>query len=160
MPGLEYDAMCEHCKGTGLYSGMAEGPGAAVVCKVCGGEGSVHRIVKWELPPKEKIRRADIERVYQTNPGIGIGKTEDLSLDDFGGMPYDDWYAGKPFPPRSEMRRFTCPKWWLQSCGENRDLPFCDLSFCDFVTGGLFPRCRRFKKKADCWKKYDDMEAK
>ena len=30
---------CQYCYGTGLYSGFAEGPGGAVICKGCQGSG-------------------------------------------------------------------------------------------------------------------------
>ena len=36
---IEFDCECESCKGTGLYVGMAEREGSAVVCHTCKGTG-------------------------------------------------------------------------------------------------------------------------
>jgi len=38
---LEGECECSACKGTGLYVGMAEREGAAVVCSRCKGTGKV-----------------------------------------------------------------------------------------------------------------------
>ena len=35
----EVKSACEACGATGLYSGMCEGPGRAVICLDCGGTG-------------------------------------------------------------------------------------------------------------------------
>ncbi|GAH55007.1 unnamed protein product, partial [marine sediment metagenome] len=42
---IEYDCECNDCKGTGLYTGMAEGDGFAVVCHACNGTGKRHEVI-------------------------------------------------------------------------------------------------------------------
>lgn len=48
----EVDIVCEACKGTGLYRGMREGPGEAVICVRCHGSGKQTK----ELFDGRKIR--------------------------------------------------------------------------------------------------------
>lgn len=43
---VSLDVECDSCTGTGLYSGMCEGPGVAVVCLRCRGTGRVELRVK------------------------------------------------------------------------------------------------------------------
>ena len=151
---VEYDCECEACKATGLYVGFAEKNGAAVVCRNCGGTGKQH--VKFTYNDFEGRRsRKNIKRVFQVNPGIwiGTGETkahEKLKLKYFGGMPYEDWFAGKLFPEQSEMRRFVCPAWWYQSVDCNKKPNW------DECSGyGSFPDCKHFKNKTKCWKQWD-----
>ena len=51
---------CESCGATGLYSGMCEGAGRAVVCLDCGGTGCC--VVEFK-PFKERKPRTDIKTV-------------------------------------------------------------------------------------------------
>jgi len=82
---FEVDRICPSCKGTGLYVGMAERDGAAVVCRTCKGTGCEHFKVTYE-PFVARKPRTDVKRVYRTNPGIVIGESRrgDISLADFG----------------------------------------------------------------------------
>lgn len=43
---ISIQSYCEACGGTGLYSGMYEGPGEAVVCIPCGGTGCEELSIK------------------------------------------------------------------------------------------------------------------
>lgn len=149
---IEYDEECPSCKGTGLYVGMAERDGSAVVCVTCNGTGCHHVKLEYDDFTKRK-RRYKVERVVEINPGIciGSGGNNKYSLEDFGGMPYKDWFSGKSFPPKSENRRFTCPAWWYQSA--NYDLkPKWDKC----AWGGAFSNCKHFKNKDACWKQWDE----
>jgi hypothetical protein len=148
------EAQCRSCKGTGLYVGLAERDGAAVVCLMCGGTGSRTIVVEWHDFEGRK-ERDDVERVFEVATGIRIGKGKDgkFSLADFGGMPYEDWAADKPFPEGSEMRQFTCPMGWCQALpGASNTAEWCDRQ-----AGGsmLFSECHRFDRKAGCWENYD-----
>jgi hypothetical protein len=53
----------EDCRGTGLYSGMCEGEGVAVVCLGCGGTG--RQIVEY-VPFVKRRGRKDIKTVRQS----------------------------------------------------------------------------------------------
>lgn len=40
MKKIEMTIECPHCGGAGIYAGMAEGDGTAVVCNQCQGTGA------------------------------------------------------------------------------------------------------------------------
>lgn len=149
---IEYDCKCQSCGGTGLYVGLAERDGAAVVCYRCSGTGKQH--MRYEYEDFEgRVPKQGVDRVLQVNPGIVVGRCADgPTTADFGGMSYADWSAGKPFPPKSEMRRFTCPKWWYQSADYKRGP---DWDECNESLGRSFSHCPHFANKAGCWARFD-----
>ena len=148
---IEFDEKCPSCKGTGVYVGMAEHDGAAVVCHTCKGTGCHHFEHIYEEFDGKKLD-VKIKRVYEVNPGIciGVGNSAQYILEDFGGMPYSQWFNGRPFPPRSENRSFTCPAWWYQSANYEKK-PNWDE--CIFV--GSFSSCEHFCNKGACWARWD-----
>ena len=148
---IEHDEVCHSCSGTGLYVGLAERDGAAVVCHKCDGTGCFHFVHEY-TPFKERIGRSDVKRVFETNPGICIGTGKDgrFNLSDFGGMPFSEWESGKVFPSRSENRGFTCPAWWYQSA-DYKKKPGWD----ECISCGSFSGCKSFPTKAECWKRFD-----
>lgn len=142
---------CWSCKGTGVYSGMGESEEAAIVCHTCKGTGCVETEY---TPFSQRKTNPKIKRVYQANPGIKIGSSPGVcELSDFGGMVVGDWYAGKPFPLKSENRKYTCPAWWYQSADSTKK-PHCD----EMCAGGSFSSCKMFEYKNECWKKWDAQE--
>lgn len=148
---IEYDSECNACDGTGLYAGMAEKSGFAVQCSRCEGTGCAS--VKIEYTPfRQRKLREDVGRVLEHNPGIVVGTDkEGLTYESFGGMPYKDWDKGLPFPKGSEMRAYSCPVQWYQSChtgGVERP----EWSECGW---GAFSGCEHFNNKAKCWDKFD-----
>lgn len=146
MNKFKVDVKCPACKGTGLYVGMAERDGFAVVCYKCKGTGCYY----FEYEYEEFGRREeshDIQRVLETNPGIMLGKNLD-----FGGMPYKEWVQGLPFPEKSEMRNYTCPRWWYK-CINSHLMP--SWKNCAFGISG-FSNCPEFKNKQKCWNKFDE----
>lgn len=146
---IEFDCQCESCKGTGIYKGMGERDGFAVVCHSCKGKGEVHRVIKYKDFTKKVIRK-DVIQVLEVNPGICAGTGNGFTINSFGGISYADWLKGKPFPPKSEMRQFTCPAWWYQSA--NYELkPGWD----ECIIGGSFSSCKSFKNKEVCWERFD-----
>ena len=149
MQRIEYDCECSTCKGTGLYAGMAESDGAAVVCSRCGGTGARH-IVNEYAPFTGKKITPDIKRVYRVNPGIGIGEGSGCKLEDFGGMPVDLWKAGYDFPDGSEDRLHTCPAWFYQCANDKRKPSWRECAF-----GMRFYDCEHFGSKSHCWAKWD-----
>jgi hypothetical protein len=150
---LEFDECCPSCRGSGLYRGMAEHNGFAVVCHTCNGTGC-HR-AKYEYDDFDGKKLSDnVHTVIRVNPGIGVGIDESrgFTKESFGGMPYKDWLDGKPFPPKSEMRKYTCPCWWYQSADYNLkpDWDWCMESF-----GTTFSECNHFCIKEVCWERFD-----
>lgn len=84
---------CPACGGTGLYRGIAEGPGAAVVCSRCDGSGCAE--VEY-TPFTSRKRRSDVREVYLSRGNFilacgPIGKP----------VSYEEFMAGKrPTPSR------------------------------------------------------------
>lgn len=154
MKTIKLKIVCRSCGGTGLYSGMAEHDGAAVVCHTCEGTGCDN----YEFDYEDFIERKPakkVKRVYEANPGIGIGEDpkKNLNLEDFGGIPYKDWKDGKPFPRGSEMRKYTCPMWWYQSTDYEKKPHWNE---CQETLGGYISTCKYFGTKEKCWKRFDD----
>jgi hypothetical protein len=135
---------CPYCRGTGLYVGMGERAGAAIVCSECKGTGRKVTDFVWKSFTGRK-KRDDICRVCRYNPGIAV---DDDPV--FGGMPYVDWDAGKPFPKGSEMREYVCPAEWYQGV-DDRLKPHWD----ECIGCGRFSDCLHFGDKAYCWRKWD-----
>ncbi len=153
---LEIDRECESCKSTGLYVGMAEGAGSAVVCHTCKGEGHYEEIIRWTEFKRLKEKKG-IKRVFASACGIGIGEgTVDgrtLKLEDFGGIEYDEWLQMKnkmKFPKGTEMREFTCPAWFWQNVDSDKKPEWNECQ-----RFGSFSRCPHFGTKYKCWEKYD-----
>ena len=147
---IEFYEKCKACKGTGLYIGLAERDGAAVVCHKCKGSGKNHVKIEYDdFEGREQINV--VEQVFETNIGIVIGKGKGkFKLSDFGGMPYEEWLSGKSFSLGSENRRFSCPSWWYQSTDYDKKphWPEC-------IKMGSFSKCKHFKNKEACWERFD-----
>ena len=148
---IEFDEMCKSCSGTGLYIGIAERDGAAVVCRKCKGTGCFHFKHEYEPFTERRESESTIRQVYETNPGIciGTGENGEYRLGDFGGMPYQDWLDGKGFAIGMENRRSTCPAWWYQSANYNLKPSWEECNF------GMFSGCKHFSNKHQCWQRWD-----
>lgn len=152
---IEFDYACQSCGATGLYVGMCERDGSAVVCHDCKGTGKAHFKMEYEEFHARKPKPG-VAWVVEVNPGICIGKGEhgQYTLELFGGMPYMNWRAGKPFEIGMENREFTCPAWWYQSADYKRKPDWRECGF------GSFSDCRGFVNKEACWKKWDKQYRK
>jgi len=153
---IEIDEKCKTCEGTGLYVGIAERDGFAVVCHVCKGTGCHH--FKYEYEDFEhRSMRPDVKQVLEINCGIvaGVGKDKQYTLSSFGGMSYQDWLHGKLFAVGMEMRNFVCPAWWYQSADYKKKPKWKECLCC-----GSFSSCEHFKDKDDCWNRFDKEQSK
>lgn len=146
---FETDCECKACAGTGLYVGVCERDGIAVVCGSCKGTGKSHICVRWTDFEGRKPR-ADVKHVVQSSCGVCMGTGEGYTYQDWGGMSYADWDAGKPFPVGSEMRQFTCPTWWFQSVDDKKKPHWDECIVC-----GIFKDCRHWPNKRECWARWD-----
>jgi len=146
---IELDQQCSACGGTGVYIGQGERTGAAVVCNRCNGTGKSHFRHEYDDFEGRKWQ-GGVERVIEVNPGIVVGASDTLGLEDFGGMPYAEWYAGRSFPAGSEMRKYCCPAWWYQIADYEKK-PHWDECICC----GMFSKCTLFPHKDACWKRWD-----
>lgn len=144
---FQVEAECSRCAGSGLYVGLAEMDGAAIQCNTCQGTGQKLLVVEYR-PFTERQPKEGVLRVFQCNPGVGIGTGGGkYKLSDFGGQPHSDWEAGQAFSNGSEMRSCTCPAWWTQCTNNKWDRPECGL--------GCFSACSLFDRKDECWALYD-----
>lgn len=145
---IEIEEECSYCNGTGLFNGMAERDGFAVVCNQCKGTGKY--IFKHSYKDFTERKDSSAKYVIKANPGICVGLGDGkYKPEDFGAISYQDWKDKKEFP---EMRKFTCPRWWNQvaeSVGEP------NWKECDESWGWSFSQCPSFHAKDKCWKKWD-----
>lgn len=150
---IEYSCKCYICKGTGLYVGSAERDGFSVVCNVCKGKGQRDVVIEWD-DFTGRVIRGDIITVLEVNPGIDVGLKGKGALrfthQSFGGMSYEDWYKGKPFPECSENRKLTCPSQWYQSADCHKA-----PSWRDCWGSTSFSRCLKYEHKDECWVRFD-----
>lgn len=105
----EADIECVACGGDGLYVGMCERDGAAVICHRCKGTGRQHVKHEYTAFTKRKTN-PEIQRVYNAAGGYCISakdvttedsKTENGRTIHFSraGVSYEEWLEGvKPSP--------------------------------------------------------------
>lgn len=153
MKKIEFNEQCRVCHGTGLYVGLGERDGAAVVCHDCKGTGCFHFVHEYEEFAGRRENN-DVTHVFEANPGICIGTGNgQFKLSDFGGMTYEAWKGGLPFPPGSENRRCTCPAWWYQSVCYAKKPNWKECGF------GAFSKCQHFPNKDACWARWDALQS-
>lgn len=152
---FERDTKCQACNGTGVYVGLAERNGAGIQCLRCKGSGCYKLRIEWE-PFTGKIKTYNIKRVYRANPGIVIGTGNAHNLEDFGGIPYDDWWGKPEFPLGTEDRAHTCPAWFYQAA-DYKLKP--NWEECFNALGKTFSACPHFKCKEKCWKRFDEEQS-
>lgn len=147
-------AVCEACKGTGLYQGMGERGGAFVQCYRCEGTGCK------ELTYEVFEKRADqpkCKRVYLAGGGYCI-KDTDITTDEGRNMPfsqygctYEEWKSG--VRPR-HIEFLGCPMRMDQSaCHKIKG--FTDT--CDELNGrwvDRFDKCAMRDNKCKCWERF------
>lgn len=81
-------AECQSCGGTGLYVGLAERSGAAVVCLTCGGTGCVTITY---TPFERRRQKRGIKRVFRSGGRLvvtGVGPQGE-------GITYEEFQQGK-----------------------------------------------------------------
>lgn len=100
---------CPSCKGTGLYAGICERDGAAVVCTTCGGKG--YTTYSYNEFTGKKVKEG-VKRVFQKTCGY-IHGSEDYTTPEgkvihFSqyGCTYEEWLNGKEPTPMEEL---YCP---------------------------------------------------
>jgi hypothetical protein len=145
---------CSSCKGTGLYVGLSEMDGCAVVCSRCKGTGEM--TLEYEYFTGLKHREG-VRRVFKSSFGY-VHSAEDSEGIEFskGGCTYDEWIAGeKPRP----VKTLYCPLAWENQELANKDHPKHSLYMGRCSYGIDFGRsisdCNYFKQKSECWGIYD-----
>jgi hypothetical protein len=137
---IEGMVQCAECKGTGLYQGMAEHDGAAVVCYSCCGQGCKLVTLKFEKFTEREILEG-VKRVYHTAGGYGISAkdvtTREGKLIRFSefGCAYEEWLEGVAPKPIEDLH---CPY---------------QLGF------GRLDNCKLRDSMDVCWKRYHELVA-
>ena len=151
MKVFEVDIKCQSCEGTGLYVGLAERDGAAVICHVCKGTGKYHHKFTYDEFTERK-ERGDVCRVFKTTCGF-VHSAFDVEVDgktiEFSkaGVLYVDWKEGiEPAP----LKTLYCPKMWT---GQQWNSKTCD-KHC--LCGSSINNCPNRKNMAQCWDEYDN----
>lgn len=147
MKKIKFFEKCRECGGTGLFRGMGEKKEYAVVCYRCKGTGRFEYEHEYE-EFTGRVEKKDVKYVLETNPGICVGG--DGGIKEFGGMLHSDWLKDGTFPPKSEMRKYTCPAWWYQSTDYDKKPNWDDCRL-----GGMFSGCKCFGNKKACWERFD-----
>lgn len=155
---IEMVIECPSCKGAGVFAGMGEGQGAAVVCSQCEGSGAYKYEFHYHEFTGKKIRD-DIERVYLKGCGYKIG----TGVIDFGeagaidmdkeGVSYKEFLAGA-MP--DHIKALGCPMMADQgACHKIGGF----VDECMKLNGGwigMIPRCANQCNKADCWRRFNE----
>ena len=147
---VEYDARCEPCEGTGVYVGLAERAGSAVVCHTCKGRGGV--VMRHEYSPFDGTRdiRGDVSRVFAHSVGIVTGGGM------AGGASYQEWLRDPAIVKERgrELRAYACPAWWYQIADTGKKPQWEEC-----IPAGRFSECPHFCDKAACWERFDAEQA-
>jgi len=79
---------CGDCRGTGLYSGMCEGPGLAVVCLRCEGTGCQKLRITRFTKRKAKSGIRTVRQSRGSFIGTGVGATgKEITYKEFSQSP-------------------------------------------------------------------------
>jgi hypothetical protein len=155
---IEGEVQCDSCKGTGLYRGVCERDGAAVVCVYCDGTGKTN--VKHTYTKFDGRKKKDgVKRVYETACGTVI-TDKDITMDDgtvvhFSkfGVSYKDWLDGKAPKPIKELH---CPYMHTDQGLQTDDVNDLHKTRCEKYLGfGYIRSCKCFDDKETCWKIYN-----
>ena len=153
------DIECQTCKGTGVYVGLGERDGAAVVCVRCKGSGCV----SFSYEPFAKRRRRDnVTRVYKEGYGYCIAPHK-IDFDKIGevdlsekGVSYKEFLQGR-MP--EHIREMGCPMRCDQ--GACRKLKgFTDKCHELGLGWGNITDCKNYCDRDQCWKRFDSAEPK
>jgi hypothetical protein len=154
---------CSRCDGTGLYQGMCEKDGAAVVCHYCAGSGKSS--IQY-TPFTGRKESKNINRVFGETAGYVHGVT-DIIIDGVkiafsrGGCTYEEWKAGMQPKPIKEL---YCPYQWSAQSLQHEDHKAYKLykEQCNKVlrVSSFISECKNRCNMAQCWKRYEELGGK
>jgi len=165
---FEADIECRSCGGTGLYQGMSERNGAAVVCYSCKGTGKERYRMSYTLFTERKIKDG-VRRVFKNSAGY-CHDADDVTTPEgvlipfsFCGADYADWLAGAEPKP---VKTLYCPYQWTGQAMQSSDHE--DYEFhqrlCANVEGrycGMaLDECPKYDKKSECWDFYEEIRGR
>ena len=151
---------CSSCGGTGLYVGMAERGGAAVVCMECVGKGCVEYKQKFNKFTGRK-KRKNVIRVYKSSSHGYCVAPKDLILDNgtyvrFSkwGCGYEEWLNGQEPKPIYDLE---CPYQHTRQGLQCNDVNGLYKKKCSqgIRDGELISECSLRKSMVECWEIYE-----
>jgi hypothetical protein len=152
---------CPACKGTGLYKGMCEKGGSAVVCHSCKGTGRTTFTYSYtEFTGKKK--RDDVNRVYSGSHGYVL-TDKDITTDEGkkiefskAGCSYEDWLKGKEPVPVKDL---YCPYSYTNQRLQTNDVNDLYKTRCSKALGfGLISACKLNCEKHVCWEIFEGKQ--
>lgn len=154
---LTGEVECNSCGGTGLYCGMAERKGAAVVCVHCNGTGKV-RVRQTFKKFVTRKKRQGVKRVFETAGGYVIAaddvttkEGETIHFSRYG-VEYKDWLKGEAPKPLEDLH---CPYQHTGQGLQSNDVNDLYKTRCSKYLGcGMISECKCRKDMAKCWKIY------
>lgn len=153
---MRIDIECSACNGTGLYVGMCERDGSAVICSTCRGTGCVQFTYATFY---SRNSRLDVERVYKSSQGFCIS-AKDVTSDkgrllpfSQAGVSYSEWLNGKE---PEHMDFLGCPMQADQSACHKVEgfTERCDTLGLGF--GGSISKCPKHDDCVECWKLFKE----
>ena len=150
---------CKACGGTGLYSGMAEAKGCAVICNMCNGSGFGINA------SGERKSVNGIRRIFAHSAGFGhapTGKYKNektgkwFNFED-GGCTYQEWLHGaKPQP----VKGLYCPYLWTRQDLQTKDKNGLYKNHCSkHLSFGSITDCKQYPKMHECWDIFENKDA-
>ena len=151
----EIQIECPTCNGTGLYQGMCEHDGCAVVCTRCGGKG--YTTFKYNEFTGKKVKEG-VKRVFEKTCGFVHG-ADDYTCPDgkvihFSqyGCTYQEWLNGAEPKPMEEL---VCPYVYYNKGIGSEPFERCRHGI---PVLGRIPDCAFYSDKARCWKELRTKE--
>ena len=156
---VNVDIECRSCKGTGLYVGIGERDGAAVICHTCKGTGCEN--ISFTYPKfKQRKRRDDVKRVFKNafmycHCPNDVTSPDDGRLIEFskGGCSYDEFLQGVQPKP---VKTLYCPYQWTHQNSDG-SMDALARSRCDgnVRCGQTYNECKLHCDMAECWRLYE-----
>lgn len=157
MKTVEMKIECPACRATGVYQGMGEGKGAAVVCRQCEGTGAYE--YKYSYNDFNGMKPAqNVERVYLSGYGykIAAGKIpfhDHGEIDmDLEGVSYEEFQAGE-MP--GHIKTLACPMLADQGACHKLDGFIDECMEINEGWIGSISNCKGQCKKFQCWKRFE-----
>jgi len=151
---------CQACTGTGLYVGLAERDGTAVVCHTCKGTGestTTYRPFVERQPAPRGVQRVHLAMGY-------VLSTKEPRCN--GGVPITEWAPGVAIPPDEPLYcpyLYTSQEWCAFK--ETRSYTTPNGKSHSYQTAPIgagmdISACPRWPETAECWKRYHaDLDA-
>jgi len=162
MKKIEMVIECPACEGSGVYNGIGEGDGLAVICYKCNGSGAYKYHYSYNEFTGRKIKEG-ILRVYKQGYGYKLGLGT-INFDMVGevdmtseGVSYQEFLDGKE---PEHIKKLACPmladqgachsiKGFIDECGRLHG---------SMLLGIRLTQCNYYPRKAKCWKRFKKLK--